>query len=59
MASDGHQGPIQASLLPIEGLGYEAGDAGMDFHTHKFVLGLALSKMSPVLQGVVVYFTFW
>lgn len=59
MASGGHQGSLQASLLPIEGLGYEAGDEGMDFHAHKAVLGLAPGKMSPVIQGVMVYFTFW
>lgn len=59
MASGGHQGSLQASLLPIEGLGYEAGDEGMDFHAHKAVLGFASGKMSPVIQGVMVYFTFW
>lgn len=46
-------------ILPTEGLGYEAGDTGMDSYAHKFVLRFAPGKMSPVIQGVMVYFTFW
>lgn len=42
---------------PVEGLGYETGDAGMDFRDHKAVLGFAPGKMSPVIQGMMVYCT--
>lgn len=59
MASDGHQGSLQASPLPIEGLGYGAGDMGMDFQAHKAVPGFAPGRVSRAIQGVMVYYTFW
>lgn len=59
MASDGHQGSLQASLLLIEGLRYEAWDAGMHFHACKADLGFAPGKMSPVIQVVMMYYIFW
>lgn len=59
MASDGHQGSLQASPLPIEGLGYRAGDMRMDFQAHKAVPGFAPGRVSPAIQGVMLYYTFW
>lgn len=45
--------------LAHRGAGIWGWDAALHFHPRKAVLGFAPGKMSPVIQGVMIYYTFW